>query len=187
MHIIAKHQEEIALAARLLEALGHADAVPEASDRPDVSVQINDVRTGIEVTQFHADEREGARGSALRATEERSARQSPGQPISVWGISDPNPGLIARIKDKIATAAAYDVTSYGQVWLLVSTGIPKLGAVGSTVALPAFVNIDVLDQATHESLCRSSFSAVYVHMLLPSALFSWSRGRKWHVVNFFGT
>ena len=150
-------------------------------------MQINGVRTGIETTQFRADEHERVRGSALRATEERLARQLQGQPSPVWGISNPNPRLIARITDKIAIAATYDVTSYGQVWLLVSTGIPKLGAVVSTFAFPAFLDIDVLNRATHESLCRSSFSAVYVHMLLPSALFSWSRERKWHVMKVSGT
>ena len=187
MNITAKQREEIDLATRLLAALGLAGAIPESSDRPDVIVHIDGVRTGIEVTLFHADEHEGAKGSSLRATEERLARQSPGQSYPMWGAPNPNAGLIARITDKIATAAVYDATTYGHLWLLISTGIPKLGAVGSTFAFPAFVDIDELNRSTHESLCSSSLSAVYVHMLLPPALFYWSRERKWHAVTLSGS
>jgi hypothetical protein len=182
MNIAAKQSEEIDLAARLFAALGHRQVALEKSDRPDVIAQISGSRIGIEVTQFHADEQKDAKGSSLRATEERLAKQSPGRSYAMWGVAKPNPALIARITDKVAIAAGYDTSRYSQLWLLISTGIPRLGAIGSTLAVPAFINIKDLNVSAHELLSGSTFSVVYLHMLLPRALYCWSRERQWRAI-----
>ena len=180
MKITVKQCEEVDLAKRLLAALGHTQVALEPSDQPDVLAQIAGSKIDIEVTQFHADEQTEATGSSLRATEERLAKQSPGRSYSVWGVANPNPALVARIKDKVLTAARYDTSRFSELWLLISTGIPKLGAIGSTFALPAFINIEDLNVSTHELLSGSVFSAVYLHLLLPHALYCWSREKQWH-------
>ena len=51
-----KQTYELELASRLLGALGYDHVPIQSSDRPDVLAQIGEARTGIEVTQFHADE-----------------------------------------------------------------------------------------------------------------------------------
>lgn len=183
MNISPKQREEVDLAARLLATLGHAQIAIEPSDRPDVFAQVGAMRIGIEVTQFHADEHAGATGSSLRANEERLSRQLPDQSYAQWGISNPNPALVARITDKIAASATYETSSYNQLWLLVSASLPKLGAIGSTFALSTFVNVEELNLSTHQPLSNSSFSAVYLHILLSPALFCWSREKKWHAIN----
>lgn len=183
MSTTPKQREELALATWLVAALGYRDVAIEPGDRPDVIAQLGGLRIGIEVTQFHGDESADSKGSPARATEEHLARQSPGRSYFMWGTANPNAALVARVTDKIATAAAYDATRYGQLWLLIATGLPKLGAVGATFTLPVFVDIEELNVSTHEPLRGSPFSAVYVHMHLPAALFCWSRESKWHALN----
>jgi len=181
--ISKKQSEELNLATQLLDALGHRHVAVMPDDRPDVLACIDGSRIGIEVTQFHADEQQGAKGSPLRATEEGLAKQSAGGSYLVWGVLNPNPALVARITDKIKTAAAYNSSRYSELWLLVAAGVPKLGAVGATLALPSFINVQDLNLTTHELLCDSSFSAVYLHALLPPAIYCWSRHKKWHTIS----
>ena len=88
MNTTPKQLEELDLATRFLAALGCAAIELEASDRPDVIVTLHGVRVGIEVTQFHADERLGSIGSPLRKAEVQLARKYPEAPHSMWGVPD---------------------------------------------------------------------------------------------------
>lgn len=180
MNIAAKQAEEVDLAVRLLTALRRIPDVVEKRDRPDVLARIGRKTIGIEVTQFHADEGRGHKGSALRAKEEATARQVPGQTYGMWGITDPNPALISRINQKIDRGSNYNNSGLDEVWLLISGGAPRLGAIGSTHAIPAFLNLHDLNASTHASLERSVFSTAYTHLILPSALYCWSRDQGWH-------
>ena len=184
--VTQKQREEIDLTSRLLAALGHTCVDVEPSDRPDVIVTIDGTRIGIEVTQFHADEHSGAKGSPLRVIEERLSKQSPGQSYTICGVTNPTIALLSRIQDKITASSGYDRTNFDQLWLLISTGLPKLGAVGATFAVPTFVRVEELNQSTHQSLFNSSFSAVYLQMLLPPALFYWARESKWCSISASG-
>jgi hypothetical protein len=176
-----KQCEEIELAARFLREIGHADVRLEAGDRPDVVALIDSERVGIEVTQFHADEQAGVKGSALRAEEVKNVKDSGGRPYSQWGVANPLPGLVARINEKISVAAAYDKTGYEELWLLISSQLPKIGASISTFAFAPFVNVTNLNKATHMQLCGSSFSAAHFHLMMSHCVYSWSRSEEWHV------
>jgi hypothetical protein len=182
MSVTLKQREEIDLASRLLDALGYRQLVLEPSDRPDVLTQIGNLRVGIEVTQFHGDEEPNKKGSVLRATEERSARQAPNQSYAMNFPINPNPALVARVTDKIALAAAYDKARYDQLWLLIASGIPQLGAVAATFAVSEFVDIKQLNASTHALLSDSPFSAAYIQVHLRRALFRWSPHEKWHSI-----
>ena len=169
-----KQDEEVSLVNRLLRCCGHIEANPIGGDRPDIIVTIDNRKIGVEVTQFHSDEghMQTSIGSHARALEVKLSKLASGRPYSVWGNPDPNPGIIARITDKIARAETYDTTNYSELWLLVATGIPRLGAVGSTFAFPDFVSIKRLNDSTDAILVTSNFARVYIHMHLPIALFS---------------
>ena len=132
-----KQREELDLAERLLSAVGHGQILLVPSDRPDVVASIGDRRVGIEVTRFHADERTEWRGSGslMREREGKLSRANPNGPYHMWGFPDPIPGLVARIGDKIKVAEDYDGAHFDELWLLVSGGDPKLGAVVSSVSL----------------------------------------------------
>ena len=182
MNTTPKQLEELDLATRFLAALGCAAIELEASDRPDVIVTLHGVRVGIEVTQFHADERLGSIGSPLRKAEVQLARKYPEAPHSMWGVPDPIPALVARISEKVEAALGYDESRYNELWLLITAGIPRLDAIGATLALPAFVEIEKLNQLTHAQLCDSVITQVYFHTILPRSLFGWNRNNKWHSV-----
>lgn len=183
MNSTPKQQEELELADRLLAKLGYTNAVLVADDRPDVLAQINGKKIGIEVTVFHADEHKSAKGSDLRPAEKLLANQSPNQTYAMWGESNPNPSLIKRIEDKIQKSSAYDASHCEQLWLLVSTGIPNPGSLVSTLAVPAFIEVTELNRLTHQALCNSPYAVAYIHMLLPSALYSWSRNSQWQKIS----
>ncbi|HEU0195799.1 MAG TPA: hypothetical protein VFQ88_01115 [Nevskiaceae bacterium] len=174
-----KQSIEMELARRCLQDIGRGGAHLEAGDRPDVVTVIDGKRTGIEVTQFHADERSGVKGSALRAKEEKCLKISGPRATSTWIPADPHPALIARITEKITTASKYDNTCYDQLWLLISSQIPMMSATASTHTFAFLIDITKLDAATHMQLFGSAFSAVHVHLMRDHKVFSWSRAERW--------
>lgn len=161
--------------------IGRPDAPLEAGDRPDVIALVDDERIGIEVTQFHADEKPGGRGgSDLRAQAIEKVRGSGGGPYCQWGVPNPLCGLVTRINKKISTAATYDKKGYDQLWLLVCSQVPEIDAVGATFALPPFIDVPDLNRETHVQLCESHFSAVHLYFIMDRRIFSWSRSGQWH-------
>jgi hypothetical protein len=175
-----KQQEERDLTMRFLQAAGRRNAVLEIGDRPDVIALIDGMRIGIEVTKFHSDEQLENSGSSLRNQEKKTAKLNPNSSYTTAGVIDPVPALIARIKDKINIASNYDASQFDQLWLLISGNIPELGAVAATFAIPQFVNIAELNEATDKILATSSFSAVYFHLIMSHTVFMWSQGTKWY-------
>ncbi|MGH8278448.1 MAG: hypothetical protein ACRETQ_02650 [Gammaproteobacteria bacterium] len=89
------------------------------------------------------------------------------------------PGLVARITEKVAAARAYDCRTYDEMWLLVSAGLPMVGAVAATFAFAPFVNVEKLNAATHAQLYASPFSVAYFHIIMGRAVYSWSRSDQW--------
>ena len=179
-----KQCEEIELVKRFFCEIGRPDVPLEAGDRPDVMARVDGERVGIEVTQFHADEKPGGRGgSNLRAQEVEKVRASGGGPYPhLWGNPDPRCGLVTRINEKISTAATYDKTGYDQLWLLICSQVPAIGAIGSTYALDFLDYVTVLNRETHAQLCKSPFSAVHFYLMMSHCIFSWSCSEKWHKV-----
>ena len=170
-----KQLEEMELASRFLALLGHPHAQLERGDRPDVVAVIDGQRVGIEETKFHGDAQPGISGSPLRAAETQVAKQANGHPYFMWGVPDPSPGIVARIKDKIECAAKYDATRYSELWLLISSQLPMSGAVASTFVFPPLLNVSSLNNSTHSILSASPFSAAHLHLAMTHGLFSWSR------------
>jgi hypothetical protein len=179
---MGKHDEEIEVTRRLLLALDGADFVLNPSDRPDVDATISGRSIGVEVTVFHADEGLRRGGSVLRATEEKTARQSDGGSYAVWGIIDAVPGLTTRIRDKVAIAAEYDRRRFTELWLLVVAQFPKPGAVASTFALSTALNASSLNQHLHELLSGSVFDQAYIHLSLEQTIYAWTHSGGWRLV-----
>jgi hypothetical protein len=179
---MAKHVQEIELTRRLLLVLDCADFVLNPSDRPDVDAAIGGRSIGVEVTVFHADEELGRRGSVLRATEEKAAKQAGGDPYLMWGVIDPLPGLITRIKDKVTIAENYDRSRFDDLWLLIVGQFPKPGAVGSTFALSAALNAPSLNRYLHELLSKSPFARVYFHLSIEQTIYVWTPSEGWRLL-----
>ncbi|MGO9147835.1 MAG: hypothetical protein ACLQDF_15870 [Desulfomonilia bacterium] len=178
-----RHVEELELARRLLDALNCTDFTLTASDRPDVIAEIGGRRIGVEITVFHADEEPNHKGSALRAAEEKTARNAGGSLYLAWGIVNSLPGLDVRIREKISIATGYYADRFDELWLLIVGQFPKPGAVVSTFASPIFLNLDDLYQHFNEMLTRSPFGRVYLHLWLDQTLYSWSPSEKWQLLS----
>ena len=160
--------------------LGHPHAQLEAKDRPDIVAIIDGHCIGIEETKFHSDEQPGTSGSSLRADEVKKEKQVEGRLYFMWGVADPIPGILARIKDKIERATKCDASQYSELWLLISSQLPIPGAVTATFVFPPFVNVSWLNETTHGPLTASPFSAAHLHLTMTHGLFSWSREKQWY-------
>jgi hypothetical protein len=179
---MASHVQQIELTRRLLLALDCGEFVLNPSDRPDVDAAIGGRSIGVEVTVFHADEGLGRRGSVLRATEEKAAKQAGGDPYLMWGIIDPLPGLITRINDKVTIAEDYDRRRFDELWLLIVGQFPKPGAVGSTFALSAALNAPCLNRHLHELLSKSPFARAYLYLSLEQTIYAWTPSEGWRLL-----
>jgi hypothetical protein len=176
-----KKKMELKCVRRLFATLGHPYSRIYYCDRPDVIVVTGGVRIGVEVTEFHADEEMGRRGSPLRAGEEAQSRKLPNSSYAARGISDPFPGLRARIMDKTKLARGYR-GNYHKLWLLIAAQLPRLGAVGATFIVPAFLDIPRMNREFHKLLARSPFDAAYLHLLMDKTVYAWSEHERWRRV-----
>ena len=179
MNTTSKQLTELTHVERLLHALESPHGKLLAGDRPDVIVELDGRRVGIEVTIFHSDETITSKGSPARAAEQKANREFPNRPCPSWQTLDPTEGIVARIIDKIAVSEKYDRSAIDELRLLIVTSVGIPGAVASTSAIPAFVNLDKLNAQTHEVLRQSKFSVVYIHGHLSRSLFYWLRSSSW--------
>ena len=183
MNTASKQHLELSLAKSLLEALGQSFETILPSDRPDVIVEFDGKTIGIEVTTFHSDETLDSKGSLARAAEQKAARYRPSQINPSWQKLGPTEGLVARISKKTNLAEAYERQTTADLWLLIATSLPSVGAEASTFAVPIFVDLVKLNIETHEMLCRSRFSTAYIHGHLSHVLFSWNQSAMWHEIH----
>lgn len=174
-----KQLEELELVKRLLEELGFQKVYPESRDRPDVIAKLGGRRISIEVTIFHADEGTGHKGSALRAKEEKKAKDLKGSSYATWGVPDPLPGIRTRIEEKIKRAETYDNNQYNELWLLIAAQIPNLGAMASTFIIPQFLNAERLNLEFDSLLRQSRFGRVYLYLIMNNLIFEWSLSERW--------
>ena len=98
----------------------------------------------------------------------------------MWGVADPLPGIVARIRDKIERATKYDASRYSELWLLISSQVPMPGALAATFVFEPFVNVSRLNEATHGLLTVSPFAAGHLHLAMTRVVFSWSREKQWY-------
>jgi hypothetical protein len=179
---MTKHAQELELTRRLLTALGCTDFELSPSDRPDIVAAIGGRSIGVEVTVFHSDEGSGRGGSALRASEEKTARRAGHGPYTVAGVVDPLPGLVTRTCEKATVAKDYDRSRFAELWLLIVAQFPKPGAVASTFALSGALNPRSLNENLHELLNGSAFGHVYLHLSLEQTIYGWTRSEGWQLV-----
>ncbi len=176
-----KQPMELDLTRRLFNALTYKAFALAPNDRPDVVATIEGRTIGVEVTVFHAGEAPNHGGSALRAAEEKIAKDAAVSMYSGWGITNPLPGLSECIKKKIAKAKDYNERRFDELWLLIVGQLPKQGAVISTFATPIALNVELLNQNFNDILTASHFERVYFHLSIGQELYGWSRAEKWQL------
>jgi len=177
-----KQIDELKHAKRLLETIGFQDVELKCGDRPDILATIDSRRIGIEVTEYHADEGSGGKGSALRAEEEKKARQSNGDGYTMWGKTEPWSGLGFRLEEKTKLAETYDIKPYDELWLLIVAQLPKLGGIAATYAIYDVMKISDMNCYYHEQLCQSKYHAVFFHLIVDGVIYKWTPGERWTVL-----
>lgn len=106
-----------------------------------------------------------------------------------WGQND-MPTMLSSLRRaaerKTEIAERHAFGGYDEVWLLISCGIPELGAVVSSFVMTALLGISDLAAATSDVLTGSRYDRVFLHPILADekAIYQWTARDGWekHVV-----
>lgn len=101
-----------------------------------------------------------------------------------WAQNDPNKIVVAirrAVARKITIARRHGFADFDEVWLLVSCGVPELGAVISTFVMTLWLHADALNTATGGDLASSKYAHAFVHPVvgLGNALYQWTASTGW--------
>jgi hypothetical protein len=145
----------------------------------DVVVVSNGRRVGVQVTDLDT----GARPGKARAEESKLARDAQAQASTyfVWGQNDQTK-LVDAIARSVARKARMSFSGFDEFWLLICTGVPTSGAIGSTFAMTSWIEVSALDAATLPDLESSKYTRAFIHSILGAehqTLFEWRHGGSW--------
>src|SRR5258708_15795570 len=175
----SKQAVEASLVEALLTAIGAVATIEEHSDRPDMILSQHGRWIGVEVTELHPDESNS--GSAIRAAEERAARNNPGAPSFYWCSAEYFEAFERRLTEKVRLGAGYHCEDGGALWLLVACQIPIIGRVAATHVLSQWLSPDVLN-AFEPILVGSRFERAFIHFVSDGGVFWWDRQSGWRLV-----
>jgi hypothetical protein len=165
-----------------LEALGKEITTLIQQDRPDVLVEFDGMRVGIEVTVFHADEGINGKGSLIRMEEQIAAgraRARGGAYQLYVPDMDPTAALASRVKDKCGNFGL-KTSSIDELWLLVAGGlVDDIGRLAATGVDPKRLQVSELNKLTHDALTASEFDRAYFDVHSWGSLYRWTRSGKW--------
>jgi len=166
-----------------LKTLGVTDyKIDEAhTDKPDVLVIMNGRKIGIEVTEFHWDEREKG-GSPSRPKEMQLLRDN--KPYFAWSGS-PFRALEKRVKNKIDEAKDYKPSELNELWLLVV--LQGVEAVGSQYAHPLYFKDEKGKSELsklHEPLMNSRYDQAYLYFHIGKCIIGWLPNRGWEPADY---
>jgi hypothetical protein len=175
----SKEQRSVEQLYRFFTALGRHDVQirPQKPPHPDVLVEIDTKRIAVETTDYHGDEANRG-GSALRRQEEQHA--AAGEITGSYGPLDPTPGLVKRINEKVPKS--YDLTNVDELWLVIFSSVPQIGAFTSTFLIPQALDCNKLSEKTGSSLEKSQFDCCHIFCFSAHngpRLYSWKRGDHW--------
>ncbi len=121
---------------------------------------VDDRNIGVQVTEVDP----YAVPGLARAQEKAITKTAPAGPYFVWRKNDPSVVLnaIARtIKRKVEIAAKHSFAGFDEVWLLVSPGVPELGAVISTSVPTSWLSAADLNSTTDDLVRGSKYSRCF--------------------------
>ena len=185
----SKFQTESELVDRFLRLLGYSDFSlhdPNAAGTEtgaDVLVLMPGKRYGVQVTVLHTDEgRDPSRkGSELRRQEARFNNST--QPYAAWGVPNPMAALRYRIAEK--SRKVYPAADFDEVVLLVASGLPQMGVIGSTLVLDLALEIDRMNAELAPILQHSRYGSAYLFNIMgiggPS-VYEWQPDRGWRKI-----
>jgi hypothetical protein len=177
-----KYLTELLMQRRGRLALDYHDPNADAGRETgaDVLVVLDGRRRGIQVTEIDT----GPVPGQARAKEKKVSRDSGLATYGSWALNDRD-DLLGRIQraiaHKVEIAERHSFKEFDSVWLLMSAGVPEMGAVVSTLIISPGLDVAALDAATLDCIARSKYERAYLHCILDveRALYSWQRGGRW--------
>jgi hypothetical protein len=158
---------ESELVGRFLQVLGYRDfslhnpnVQPGVETGSDVLVLLDSKRYGVQVTVLHTDEglSPRQRGSEHRSQEAKFKNGT--QPYAANGNPNPMPALRYRIEAKCSKS--YPTNDFDEEILLVVSGLPKMGAIASTIVLPIALQVDKMNSELSPILESSRYDCAYI-------------------------
>jgi hypothetical protein len=177
--MISKQAVEASLVEALLTAIGAIATIEEHSDRPDIVLSQDGHWIGVEVTELHPDESNS--GSAVRAAEERAARNNSCAPSFHWCSAEYSEAIGRRLAEKVRLAADYHCGDGGALWLLVACQIPIIGRAAATRVQSHWLSPDILN-AFEPLLVGSRFERAFIHLVSDGEVFCWDCQSGWRLV-----
>jgi len=110
-----------------------------------------------------------------------TAQAAHGGVYSMWGQNQPIAPIAASIGKKVKKSRRYSFAGFDEVWLLVSCGVPELGAVVSTFLMSPWVTAAALQEATGRLLAGSTYARAFLHPIIgqEEALYRWAPAIGW--------
>lgn len=135
---------------------------------------------GIQVTELDPHQEKGV----ARAKEKAIANANPDMPYSMWGQNNPTIAiqtLANSIKRKTEIAAKHSFNGFDEIWLLVCSGIPELGAVVSTIMMTPWLLAEDMDSETYQILSKSKYDRCFFFPILGAeqVFYRWEKNSKW--------
>jgi len=145
-------------------------------------------RIGVQLTTLDT----GTRRGQSRGCETRMVRDARDRGLESPGMFVQNSQnlLMTRLKDvfgeKVKISLRHDFKEFNASWLLVVSGIPEEGAVGSTFLVTTWLTSSVLDSLTLTDLERSNYDRAFLCPIhgLEEAFYSWEKGGGWQKTEF---
>jgi hypothetical protein len=143
---------------------------------------------GVQLTTLDT----GTRRGQSRGCEKKMVRDARDRRLETPGMFVQNSQNIftKRLKDvfgeKVEISLRHDFEEFNASWLLVVSGIPEEGAVGSTFLVTTWLASSVLDSLTLTDLERSNYDRAFLWPIqgLEEAFYSWEKGGGWQKTQF---
>src|SRR6266852_211283 len=132
-------------------------------------------RVGIQVTELDTGDVPGqSRGEEKKAA--RAAGSLSGGVYGAWAQNNPAKLLKAVERTIARKSTMTPVAGFEEVWLLISCGVPELGAVSSTFVMTPWLDAVALNNATLDQLSKSKYGRAFIHAVLSveQTLYQWS-------------
>ena len=145
----------------------------------DLVVVLTGRRIGIQVTDLDTGKTPGqVRNLESRLTREADKR---GSTYFAWAQNAPEE-ILTAIRRSISRKTRTSCSDFDEFWLLICSGVPKMGAITSTFAMTPWIGVSALNDMTLQSLEKSKYHRAFIHAILgveEYALYEWRRGGSW--------
>ena len=139
---------------------------------------------GVQVTEIDPHKKKGE----ARKREKNISENNIDRPYMFWAQNNQDEiydSLNFIIDKKVKNLANHKIENINELWLLVCSGIPELGAFGATVVMHQWLTEQKLNEKSSHILENSKFDQCYFLSVMQTSLFifQWSKQKGWIRLN----